>query len=334
MIDQWRLPMPAMLVNDVVADLLEGRHILLGSLPGVTGLRAAVEDALQVRQIGLRQIFDRDTDSPDVLLRRACSDGVAPAKIAEAGIYWVGDIPAHRAVAWTNAMSEIANAQRSNDPWERVQIVAEIPAHLEPRSTMDIIHRSTAVLSRLDLEVFARYAIGADRGDPRSAIRAALAIELSQSDLPGFAALARFAHWLTAPPEAMRDGTALREHDRAGGFAPPTIGRAEVALWRAQQSVLVGMIDDARLEILSHRQFWWLPFTPLRPDGTPGREIVHCELLELTHLCDQARQCGIRWDDPLMRRLHALRAARNAISHLDVLRPEEIDNIILSATGN
>jgi hypothetical protein len=156
-------------------------------------------------------------------------------------------------------------------------------------------------------------------------IGAALAVEMAAPLLPGFSAIKALRQWLCAPREALAEPAAISAHAAACGLRVPDATEATLALWRAQQSVLLTAIDEERLQILRRYQGWWsVPYLHRTPDGRPGRLVTEKELLELTHLCAQAADSKVPFGNPIRQRLETLREARNALSHLQPLGPLEL----------
>jgi hypothetical protein len=189
MIDRWLLPGPAALIATLVADLLDGRQLVLRAAPQ-PGLRRAVEDALMLRQQRLRLIYDGHDDPPSVVLRRAIADGLVPATTLVPGVYWVDTIEPTRAAAWVSQVSAMAHAAPNNNLWDRALIAVPLPDDTKAPHGLGIVERTVQPLNRIDLKVAACYAIeaGSDSG-VLGRIRAALAEELSAPLLPAFTAL-------------------------------------------------------------------------------------------------------------------------------------------------
>ena len=148
MIDRWLLPGPAALVATLVADLLEGRQLVLRAAPQ-PGLRRAVEDALALRQQSLRLIYDESHDPASVVLLRAIADGFMPAKALSPGIYWVDDIEPARAVEWASEVSKMAKAAANQNGLDRALVVVPLPQDTQVPHGLGVIERTVRPLNRI-----------------------------------------------------------------------------------------------------------------------------------------------------------------------------------------
>ena len=327
MIDRWLLPNPARLVARLAEALLDGHQLVLcsaGPLPG--GFRRAVEEMLRSCHVCVCLILDETGVPPLSLLRRAMSDGLAMVQDIPPGIYWIDGVVATRAEAWAEAAAALAEAERNRAPLDRAQLVLPLPQGTKMPRAVGLETHSVQVLRRVDLEVAARYRLAAGDGDsPLWRVRVALAIELAVLGLPNFAAIEILERWLKGPDPALSDVGRLAAHAAANGLQLPASGRLAVALCRAQQSALLGAIEDERLRIVETAPAWCrVPHTQAARDGRPEKCVRDVHLLEITHLYEMARSAGLRRSDPVRARLELLRDVRNALSHLDLLSATEL----------
>lgn len=331
--EPWSLPGPARLVADVVADLMDGRQIVIRADQAPPGLSSAVEDALAIRQRALHVIYDEDHLPPRDLLVRAASDGFSSSGTPRPGIYWVGDILPHRADFWTAELSRLAELQRDGNGLDKVQVTLVLPQEGAKPEQLIIVEHFGETLSRMDLDVAVRYEIAADGLETSALLSAALAVEMAAPLLPSFVALDALVQWLSAPGEVLADAAAIITYATACGLWVPDQAEATLALWRAQQSVLLAVIDEERLRLLRRYPDWWrVPYANRTPDGRPGRLVTHADFLEITHLCAQVADSKIPYSNPIRQRLETLREARNALSHLEPLGPLELSAFLYGAT--
>jgi hypothetical protein len=220
----------------------------------------------------------------------------------------------------------VAESSRNLDPWARPLLVVLLPESATKPRGLDIVDRLTGLLSRLDLEVAARYALSeALTLRIKDRIRAELAIQFATPLLPGFGALEMLEYWLGAPDDVIASPDRLSCYAEAAS-RPLSKGRIGLALWRAQFTVLMAEIDVERLRLIEQEQsLWQLPYTHPASDGRPEKVIELPEVLELGHLCRQLRWNGRRPGDPMRRRLDMLRDVRNSLSHLEFLSQYEIE---------
>ena len=329
MIDRWALPGPAAFVGDLVNHLVEGRQICLSQKLQPTGLRRALEDVLASRQRQMRLVFDDSGHSPHDLLLRAVSDGITLLEKLRAGIYWVDGINDDRGAVWADEFSRIAEFGRNLDPWARPLIVLLLPEGAVMPRGLDIVEPATALLTRLDLEVAARYAL-ADMAlfSVKHRIRAELAIQLAAIRLPNFGALESLEHWLGAPDDVIADPDRASSYAEAIELGVPK-ARLALALWRAQFTVLMAEIDSERMRLIDRKSsLWQLPYTHPASESQGEKVVEFREALELSHLCRQLRWNGRRPGDPIRRRLELLRDVRNSLSHLEFLNQTEIEGLI------
>jgi len=234
-----------------------------------------------------------------------------------------------RGAVWADELSGIAEFGRNLDPWARPLIVLLLPEGTVMPRGLDIVEPATALLTRLDLEVAARYAL-ADTTvfSVKHRIRAELAIQLAAIRLPNFGALEILEHWLGAPDDVIADPDRASSYAEAIGLAMPK-GRLALALWRAQFTVLMAEIDSERLRLIERESsFWQLPYIHPASEGRAEKAVEFREALELSHLCRQLRWNGRRPADPIRRRLELLRDVRNSLSHLEFLNQTEIEGLI------
>ena len=329
MIDRWLLPGPAALVGNVVSHLIEGHHVCMSQELEGSGLRRALEDALAARQRQMLLVFDDSGQSPRALLLRAVSDGILAPKNLRAGIYWVDGMRVERGAIWADEVGNIAEFGRNLDPWARPLIVLLLPGGVPKPRGLDVVEPSAGLLSRLDLEVAARYALAEmpvltikDR------IRAELAIQLAAPLLPLLGALESLDYWLGAPDDVLGNPDRVSGYAEAGGSSLPK-GRLGLSLWRAQFAVLMTEIDAERLRLIERASsLWQLPYTHPAFEGRPEKVVELPEALELSHLCRQLRLNGRRAGDPVLRRLELLRDVRNSLSHLEMVNQTELEQLI------
>jgi hypothetical protein len=209
---------------------MDGRQVVVRADPIPSGFRAALEDALADRQQGVRVLYDQEPLSPHDLLLRTCSDGFSSSADLPAGIYWVGGVLPHRADSWVEEISRLAESQRNTEQWDRIQAVLMLPQSGGNADQLEVVERSGEPLSRIDLDVAARYEVAPDAPHADALINAALAVEMAAPLLPGFAALYALRQWLSAPRETLAEPTAISAHAAACGLRIPDATEATLAL--------------------------------------------------------------------------------------------------------
>jgi hypothetical protein len=326
MIDPWQLPGPARLVEQLVTELLEGHQLILEGTPPPQGLRGALRAALDERYLGMIELRDEPVVNPLMLLGRACSHGIAMSA-PHPGMYWVEDVGAARAHAWTDAAVQIAEAARDLEPHARVQLVLALPAGGPLPRAPGIERCVLAPLNRDDLVVAARYLFEQAEAPTWRALHLELAVELASESLPGLIALEHLRAWLGLPHRAVGEPSALADYAATLALPCPSEGMARLALWRAQCAALLPWIDQERLRVVRAGAAWCrVPYVHPATDSTPEKRVEHIEALELAHLCQLSRRLAV--DSSERRRLRRMRAARNALSHLEPLSSAMIADLL------
>lgn len=321
MIDIWALPGPAALVATVAADLIDGRHCLLYGAPP-QGFRRAVECALAARQMRMRVTYDDPELDPPTLLLREAAPGIANLATLPAGVWWVEGIASNRATIWAVEAVALAERTRHVQPDARALLAVLLPSELPDISGLDILWRRAEPLSRIDLEVAARYQAASGRVGALAKLRMTLAIEMASPFLPGATALDALSHWMAAPDAALIDQRQFAQH--CAGLSTHC-DLTPFRMWRAQYEAFLPEIERLRLELVrSEAPRWRLPYHHEPGDGRPAKDVFAPEFLEIPHLCAQLSGAGIPFRSPIRRRLERLRNARNALSHMEPLTPAEV----------
>lgn len=320
MIDPWLLPGPSALAQTVVSELMDGNHCLLVG-PRAAGFRRAVEDMLALRQMSLRLVYDEPGRAPGVLMRQAIASGLEDLPDLSPGIWWIEDIPADRAQSWSNEARDLTEAHRGEPPAQRPLLAALMPPSARPDVSLGVDVRPASPLTRVDLEVAARYRTATiGRQAARSRLRADLAVEMAGLRLPSFDALTSLERWLDAPEAVSRDSRALQAAGRTIDETSLTDAEADAILWRVQHRILGPEIEAARLRIIAaERPRLRLPYLHPAIEGRPPKCVGVAEMLELGHLCALLREQGLRQGGRLRRQVEELRAARNTLAHIEPL---------------
>ena len=323
MIDLWQLPGPLRVARQIVASLERGNQVsLLADPDWERGLRLAVEHELARQHVALGMIFDDEDVSPTSIL----IDAVGDASGQVAGLFWVANVTAARAALWQREIERIADSQRDRPLRERLQLVLPLPITPDsPRDPgLEPMRDPIVLLSRLDLEVMARYRL-AQRAEPSAllAIVAEVAIGLTLPMLKASGcetALDMLDSWLEMPLDCVGDAGRLAAFAATRNLPAGDRVTLHLLIWRAQQSVLIAEIDARRLALIEDAANWcFTPYTHEIP-GTRSTEVVdERRLLQVGHLVRQAQMIQLRSSNPVRGRLDQLKTARDDLSHLKPL---------------
>ena len=334
MIDPWQLPGPLRVVSSIVMGVLEGYQFALfceaAEEGPPVGLRQALVAALADRQLRLTTVFDQSEGKPLRILAQAVTEGFSAVEELPPGLYWVDGITEARRAVWAETITAMADRERNRPLLGRVQLLLPFPPGPDLPHGLGLERLRLDALGPLDLEVAVCYALSG-RTEPYAflRLRAALAVILAATQLPSFRALDALQRWLDLPDEALVSPEALSSAAALTGEGGLTPDRSKLFLWRAQQTVLLGEIDCARMNIIeAHPACWEIPYTHPAVEGRPAKTVMDVSGLELTHLFSQAHHAGLSKDHPIRRRLQMLRVARNALSHMDTLGFAEIAAIL------
>ncbi len=310
----------------VVADFIDGRHCLLYGAPP-QGFRRAVEDALGLRQMRVRVVYDDSEFDPAALLRREAAPGITNSATLPPGVWWVEAISSDRAMHWATEAVGLAELTRHSQPWARALLALPLPVHLPEIRGLDIVWRCAEPLGRMDLEVAARYQSGSrEQAGALARLRMALAVEMASPLLPGPKALDVLSYWMAAPDVACLNPQQFAQHCPLPAAHPDL---AEFWLWRAQYQAFLPEIECARLKLVrSELPRWRVPYRHVSSDGSPAKLVSAPELLEISHLCAQLSEAGITSRSPIRQRLQRLRHARNALSHMEPLSPADATALV------
>jgi hypothetical protein len=236
-----------------------------------------------------------------------------PSVVLLEGLFWVTNVEAHRAADWQREIERIAEGQRDRPLRERLQIVLPLPIAPDDRSAPghEAMRDPILSLSRLDLEVMARYRL-AQRADPPVllSIIAEIAIALTlpmSNELSSEAVLDLLNNWLGMPLDCIGDAGRLAAFAASRQLPVGDPVTLHLAIWRAQQSVLIAEIDARRLALIAESGNWcFTPYTHEMP-GTKWTEFVdERRLLQVGHLVRQAQLAQLRGSDPALGRLDQL----------------------------
>ncbi len=326
----WRLPGPHRVVRQIVAKLMAGTLICMRSEPDwESELRRAVADALLESYALLESCYDDGRD-PDQMLAELRANCAALSTTA----FWIHDIPTARATAWSAAANRLADGQRGLPQENRLRIVIPLPVPIsrgEPG--LEVLPDPVLSLSRMDLEVMARYLLGARVEAPALlAILAAVAVELTQTRVRATGCrevLDELAQWLRMPVDCIGSPPHVMAFAASAGLARPPAAELELVLWRAQQAVLIGEIDARRLALITGtRHCWQIPWDHQRSDASPIETVERLEFLQLGHLARQAYMAQTPIDRAVGERLRLLKSARDDLSHLRFLSSLTIRDVL------
>lgn len=329
MIDIWRLPGPGSTVRRIVSRLLSGSIVCLRSDPDWEGdLQRAVTDALHEGYALMQRCCDDDTSDPGETLAELRRSGAA----LESTVFWVEEIGAGRATAWNAAGIRLAEDQRDFPPADRLRLVIALPVQpVGGGPGLDVVPDPVLSLSRMDLEVMARYML-AGRTEPPVllAILAALAVELAALRLGGSGcrrAVEELSQWLRMPLAGLGDPQPLKAFGASSNLALPDDAVLALLLWRSQQGVLIGEIDARRQALITRtKAHWQIPYCYRRSESAPLETVEQPEFLQLGHLAWQARSMML--DQATTDRLRLLKSARDELSHLRFLSSMTIREVL------
>jgi hypothetical protein len=329
-IDLWRLPGPHGIVRQIVAKLMAGNMICMRSEPDwESELRRAVADALLESYALLESCYDDGRD-PDQMLAELCANSAALSTTA----FWIHEIPSARAAAWSAAANRLADGQRGLPREKRLRIVIPLPIPIsrgEPG--LEILPDPVLSLSRMDLEVMARYLLSTRVEAPAIlAILAAVAVELTQARVRATGCrelLDELAQWLRMPVECIGNPSQVMAFAASTGLSGPQVAELDLVLWRAQQAVLIGEIDARRLALITGaRHCWQVPWDHQKSDASPVETVERVEFLQLGHLARQAYVALTPIDRVLGERLRLLKSARDDLCHLRFLSSLTIREVL------
>jgi hypothetical protein len=336
-IDLWQLPGPLRAARQIVASLERGNQVSLRTDPDwERGLRLAVEHELARQQVALTIMFDDEDVSPASVVADAAGGGSGQV----AGLFWVMNVTTARAALWQREIERIADSQRDRPLRERLQLVLPLPVTPDsPRDPgLEPMREPIVLLSRLDLEVMARYRL-AQRADPPAllAIVAEIAIGLSLpmvKELGCEAVLDLLDSWLEMPLDCIGDAGRLAAFAATRRLPTGDPVTLHLVIWRAQQSVLIAEIDARRLALIEEAASWcFTPYTHEIP-GTKSTEVVdERRLLQVGHLVRQAQLIQLRNSNPALGRLAQLKTARDDLSHLKPLPIYRIRELLHLRSG-
>jgi len=328
-IDIWRLPGPGGVVRRIVARLLSGTVVCLhGDSDWEGDLRRVVTDELHESYALMQTCLDDEARAPgDMLaeLRGGSGD-------LDTTVFWIDGIAPGRAAAWNDAGNRLADGQRDLPPGERLRLVIPLPVPPAPGGPgLEVLPDPVLSLSRLDLEVMARYALGG-RTEPAVmlAVLAALAIGLAAPRMMAAGcrpAVEELLQWLRMPEGCLGDPGLLRTFAANAGLNLPEDAALELLLWQAQQGVLIGEIDARRRALIAcTAECWQLPYEFQRSEGGPAETVDRPEFLQLGHLAHQARTAPV--NQAAKARLRLLKSARDDLSHLRFLSAMTIREVL------
>jgi hypothetical protein len=335
-IDLWQLPGPLRAARHIVAHLERGMQVSFRAEPDwERGLRLAVEQELAQQQFALTVIFDDDAP-PASLLAEVTECAIR----APEGLFWVANIEAYRAASWQREIERISESQRDRPLRERVQLVLPLPITPNGRGVPghEAMLEPIVLLSRLDLEVMARYRL-AQRTDPAPllAIIAESAIALTlpmMRELGCEAVIDTLNSWLGMPLDCIGDTgrlAAFAANRNLPAYDPVTL---HLVIWRAQQSVLMAEIDARRLVVIEEATNWcFTPYTHEVPGATWTETVEERRLLQVGHLVRQAQLIRPQRGDPTGEWLSRLKTARDDLSHLKPLPIYRIKELLQMRSG-
>lgn len=337
MIDLWQLPGPLRAARQIVAHLERGMQVSFRAEPDwERGLRLAVEHELSQQQFALTVIFD--DDAPPASLIAEAAGGVSRAP---EGLFWVTNVEANRTASWQREIDCISESQRDRPLRERLQLVLPLLVTPEGRSAPghEAMRDPIVLLSRLDLEVMARYRL-AQRADPPAllAIIAEIAIALTLpmiGDLGCDAVIDLLDSWLGMPLDCIGDAGRLSAFaaDRDLPASDPVM--LHLVICRAQQSVLMAEIDIRRLALIEEAANWcFTPYTHEVPGTTRTETVDERRLLQVGHLARQAQLIHLQRSDPALGQLSRLKTARDDLSHLKPLPIYRIKELLQMRSCN
>lgn len=363
--DFWSLPGPLRYLDGVVDELRRGRSVV-AALPGVLP-GAPFQEALafRIRQatfhcISLDSASIARADQPEAAFARAV--GVPP----RGGFRVLGDSPGLSGVValvtsvagpdyafWHGAVEEFALGANQREQFERgtmCMVTSGIAASDFPRAsaTLEVLPWGET-LDRTDLLVLASLCASGPRSLERD-LRIALAVELAAGDptlaariactersheavLPQLLAYAGELGWTRGIPCCWHVGT---EVVCDGAAAPHAAWLAlecredeiRTRCWRAQLSVIFPHLEQERLRIArASERLLRLPIDT--PWGVRLTQAADLELAHLLYLLGRSVSASARGV------LDDLVQARNALAHLEVVRPDILSRILQRAkTGS
>jgi hypothetical protein len=331
-IDLWQLPGPRRVAQQIVAHLDRGMQVsFCAESDWERGLRLAVEQELAQQQFALSVVLDDQDVAPSSLVAEATG---STTRIPE-GLFWITNVEAPRAAMWQSEVERIAESQRDRPLRDRLQLVLALPCIPDARAAPghEAVQERIALLSRLDLEVMARYQL-VQRSEPPVllSIIAEISITLVLPMLGKFGceALTDLLHrWLAMPFDCIGDA------DRLAVFAAKQnllIGDSvtlHLVIWRAQQTVLMTEIDARRLALIEEAENWcFAPYEHEVPGTTRKEAVSERRLLQVGHLVRQAQIGQLQRRDPVSERLYRLKTARDDLSHLKPLTIYQIKELL------
>jgi hypothetical protein len=321
-IDLWQLPGPLRVARQIVAQLDRGMQLSFRAEPDwERGLRLAVEQELNQQQLALTVIFDDDAPPGSLVAEAADSATRVPE-----GLFWVTNIEAHRAATWQREIERIADSQRDRPLRERLQLVLALPVIPDARATPghEAMRESIVPLSRLDLEVMARYRLTQRAELPALlTIIAEIAVRLAlpmMEKLGCEALIDLLGSWLEMPVDCIGNADRLAIFAASQNLPVGDPVTLHLVIWRAQQAVLMAEIDARRLALIEEAVNWcFTPYSHEAPGATRTETVSERRLLQVGHLARQAQIIQLRRSDPLIERLGRLKTARDDLCHLKPL---------------
>ncbi|HWL69452.1 MAG TPA: hypothetical protein VNS22_13855 [Geminicoccus sp.] len=337
MIDLWQLPGPLRAARQIVAHLERGMQVSFRAEPDwERGFRLAVEQELNQQQFALTVIFDDDAPPASLIAEATGSAARAPD-----GLFWVANIAIHRAASWQREIERISDSQRDRPLRERLQLVLALPVTPDGRAAPghEAMRERIVLLSRLDLEVMARYRL-AQRTDPPALLaivaEIAIALTLPMMEERGCDALIDLLDsWLGMPLDCIGDAGRLAAFAAGRDLPAGDPITLHLVIWRAQQSVLMAEIDARRLALIEEAANWcFTPYTHEVPGTARMETVEERRLLQVGHLARQAQLIELQRSDPAVGRLGRLKTARDDLSHLKPLPIYRIKELLQMRCGD
>lgn len=329
MIDIWRLPGPSAIVRRIVARLLSGAVVCLRADPEwEADLQRAVTDALHESYALMQTCLDDEVRAPGDMLAELRNGGGD----LDTTVFWIDGIGPGRAAAWIDAGNRLADGQRDRLPSDRLRVVVPLPVPpAQGGPGLEVLPDPVLSLSRMDLEVMARYALGGRSEPPvMLAVLAALAIALVAPRVSAVGcrlAVEELSQWLRMPESCLGDPRPLKSFAANAGLDLPDDAVLELLLWQAQQGVLIGEIDARRRALIaSTAECWQLPYVFQQSEGGPALTVDRPQFLQLGHLAHQARTAPV--SKVAKDRLYLLKTARDDLSHLRFLSSMTIREVL------